>query len=177
LPVQYADYTLWQRELLGEITDPNSANAEQLRYWTRVLAGLPDEIGLPFDRPRRPDPSYRGELVKFAIGADVHQQLAELARRTGASMFMLFQTGLAILLAKLSGSTDISIGTQVAGRADEQLDDLVGFFVNAVVLRSGLSCVSPTSTPSPIRTSRSSSWSANSIRCASLGAIRCSRCR
>jgi amino acid adenylation domain-containing protein len=139
LPVQYADYTLWQRKLLGEASDQDSASSGQLRYWKQALADLPDEIGLPFDRPRRPEPTYRGDLVRFSIGADVQEKLAELARRTGASMFMLFHTGLAVLLAKLSGSADISVGTQVAGRADEQLDELIGFFVNAVVLRSDLS--------------------------------------
>ncbi|HEY0452972.1 amino acid adenylation domain-containing protein [Actinophytocola sp.] len=139
LPVQYADYTLWQRELLGDASDQDSAVAAQLRFWTGALAGLPDEIGLPFDRPRSAAPTYRGDLVSCRLDAAVHARLAELARRTGTTMFMLFHTGFAVLLAKLSGGVDIPVGTPVAGRADEPLDELVGFFVNTVVLRADLS--------------------------------------
>ncbi|MEU4890933.1 amino acid adenylation domain-containing protein [Streptomyces sp. NPDC044780] len=139
LPVHYVDYTLWQRELLGETSDPDSAHAAQLRFWTDTLAGLPDELGLPFDRPRPAAPSYRGGIVEFEVAPEVHERLTALARRTGTTMFMLFHAAFAVLLGKLSGGVDIPVGTPVAGRSDEALDELVGFFVNTLVLRTDLS--------------------------------------
>ena len=139
LPVQYADYTLWQRELLGSASDPDSVLAGQLRFWALTLAGLPDELGLPLDRPRPAVPSNRGAIVEFDVPVGVHDRLTELARRTSASMFMLCHATLALVLAALSGGADIPIGTPVAGRSDETLDELVGFFVNTLVLRTDLS--------------------------------------
>ncbi|GIJ29220.1 hypothetical protein Vqi01_43820 [Micromonospora qiuiae] len=139
LPVQYVDYTLWQRDVLGDASDPDSAMGAQLRFWKQALAGLPDEIGLPFDRPRPVTPSYRGSLLDLHVDAEVHEGLIQLSRRAGATIFMVFHAAFAVLLSKLSGGTDIPIGTPVAGRGDEALDELVGFFVNTVVLRSDLS--------------------------------------
>ncbi|KUN18767.1 hypothetical protein AQJ23_39195 [Streptomyces antibioticus] len=131
LPVQYADYALWQREQFDTAE-------KQAQYWARQLAGLPDEIGLPVDRPRPATASYRGGLVEFRIEPEVHAGLADLAGTTGTTMFMVCQTALAVLLGKITGSTDIPIGTPVAGRSDEKLEDLVGFFVNTLVLRADL---------------------------------------
>ncbi|MEU3711048.1 non-ribosomal peptide synthetase [Streptomyces catenulae] len=131
LPVQYADYTLWQHDTLG-------AMADQTDFWRAELAELPDEIGLPFDRPRPAAATYHGGTVDFRVPADTHQRLVELARRHGVTTFMVFQTALALLLAKLTGTDDIPIGTPTAGRPDEALDDLIGFFVNTVVLRNDL---------------------------------------
>lgn len=139
LPAQYVDYTLWQREVLGEPSDPDSVMAAQLRFWRDALAGLPDEMGLPFDRPRPIAPTYRGDLVNLHIDADVHERLVQLSRRTGVTMFMVFHAAYAVLLSKLSGATDIAVGTPVAGRGDEALDQLIGFFVNTIVLRTDLS--------------------------------------
>nr|WP_052405169.1 non-ribosomal peptide synthetase [Streptomyces varsoviensis] len=139
LPVQYADYTLWQRDILGSEDDPESAISRQLAYWQRQLADLPDQLEIPADRPRPTETTYRGDEVAFEVPAAVHAGLVEVARATQSSVFMVVQAALAALLAKLSGSTDVPVGTPVAGRTDDALEDLVGFFVNTLVLRTDVS--------------------------------------
>ncbi|MEV0276877.1 amino acid adenylation domain-containing protein [Streptomyces sp. NPDC050610] len=139
LPVQYADYTLWQRDILGSDEDPDSPISRQLAYWEMALAGLPEELGLPTDRPRPAETSYRGDNVPIAIPAALHQRLEALAQENRASLFMVVQAALAALLTKLTGSTDIPLGTPIAGRTDDALEDLVGFFVNTLVLRTDTS--------------------------------------
>jgi amino acid adenylation domain-containing protein len=139
LPVQYADYALWQREWMAQEDDPDSDIARQIAYWTRALAGLPDQIALPTDRPRPAHASQRGALAAFRIEGDAYRRLRELARAGNASLFMALHALVAMLLTRHGAGEDLSIGTSVAGRTDEALNDLVGFFVNLLVLRTDIS--------------------------------------
>ncbi|MGV9674912.1 amino acid adenylation domain-containing protein [Nocardia sp. NPDC003482] len=136
LPIQYADYALWQRRVLGDENDPESLAGAQLAYWTTELADLPDELTLPADRPRPPAQTFAGGKTDFVVDAEVHRALAELARSHNATLFMVVHTALAVFLARLSGGDDIAIGTPIAGRGEAELDDLIGMFVNTLVLRT-----------------------------------------
>nr|WP_112472786.1 non-ribosomal peptide synthetase [Streptomyces sp. ST1020] len=139
LPVQYADYTLWQRDVLGDEEDPASTAGQQIAHWCTVLAGAPEELPLPVDRPRPAEPSYAGATVRFELPAELHRAVTSLAADSDASLAMVLQTGVATLLSKLGAGDDIVLGTDTAGRVDEALEDLIGFFVNMLVLRTDLS--------------------------------------
>ncbi|WP_157115928.1 non-ribosomal peptide synthetase, partial [Nocardia puris] len=136
LPVQYADYALWQREVLGSEDDPESAAARQLAFWRTELAELPAQVDLPADHARPAVASARGAVHEFAVDAELRAAVDRVAARCGATPFMVVHAALAALLARLSGTADIAIGTPVAGRGEPALDDLVGMFVNTLVLRT-----------------------------------------
>ncbi|RRJ64969.1 non-ribosomal peptide synthetase [Paenibacillus oralis] len=139
LPVQYADYAIWQERLLGSGGDPGSLMARQLEFWTRTLAGLPEQLELPADYPRPAAASYQGGSVRFRINEELHGRLLELARDGKASLFMVLQAALAVLLTRLGAGNDIPIGSPITGRNDDALDGLVGLFINTLVLRTNTS--------------------------------------
>ncbi|MFH8409391.1 amino acid adenylation domain-containing protein [Streptomyces sp. NPDC018019] len=135
LPVQYADFTLWQREILAQDT-ADGLFGRQLDHWTRTLADLPEELELPCDRPRPATASHRGAMLPFTVDAAVHRRFQEIARECDATLFMVAQAAVVMLLSRLGGAEDVPLGTPIAGRTDETLDGLVGNFLNTLVLRT-----------------------------------------
>ncbi|MBN8472056.1 amino acid adenylation domain-containing protein [Corallococcus exiguus] len=134
LPVQYADYALWQRDWLrGEALE------RQVTYWKQRLAGAPAALELPLDHPRPPVQSFRGASVSFTLPRALTGQLQTLARAEGATLFMVLLAGFQHLLSRWSGQEDIVLGTPVAGRTDRRTEGLIGFFVNMLVLRTDVS--------------------------------------
>ncbi|MFE9458281.1 amino acid adenylation domain-containing protein [Streptomyces californicus] len=131
--LQYADYTLWHR-------DATAAREEgMLAYWRTALAGAPEEIALPLDRPRPAEVDERGDSVEFALSADVHRAAAHLARENGATLFMVLQAALAVLLTAHGAGHDLPIGTTLSGRGEPGLEELPGLIANTVVLRTDTS--------------------------------------
>ncbi|WP_199552758.1 non-ribosomal peptide synthetase [Streptomyces sp. N35] len=139
LPVQYADYTLWQRDVLGDESDPESVSARQLAYWRDALAGLPQPLALPADRPRPRVMSAEGDRIPFAITPELLKGVEQLAAELETTVSMVMHSALAVLLHQLGCGEDVSIGAPITDRTDEDLRDLVGFFVNTWVLRVDLS--------------------------------------
>ena len=135
LAVQYVDYTLWQRAQLGDLADSDSPIAAQLGYWEQALAGMPEQLELPTDRPYPAVADYRGASVAVDWPAELQQRVRGMAREHNATSFMVVQAALAVLLSKLSASSEVAVGFPIAGRRDPALDELVGFFVNTLVLR------------------------------------------
>jgi amino acid adenylation domain-containing protein/non-ribosomal peptide synthase protein (TIGR01720 family) len=133
LPVQYADYTLWHRELLARIGE------QQLQFWREALADAPDELTLPTDRPRPTRPSGAGGTLQVELPAETAAALRVLTARRQVSMLVALHGAVAVLLHRLGAGDDIVVGTPVAGRDEAALNDVVGFFVNTVVLRADLS--------------------------------------
>ncbi|MEV0538296.1 amino acid adenylation domain-containing protein [Nocardia salmonicida] len=136
LTVQYADFALWHRELLGAGTEADSVAAQQIQYWRENLADAPDALELPSDRPRPAVQSMRSDDVDFTVDAQTHRALIDFAAANNVSVFMVVHAALAVLLARLGGTGDVVIGTPIAGRGEAALDDLVGMFVNTLALRT-----------------------------------------
>ncbi|HEX9937035.1 MAG TPA: amino acid adenylation domain-containing protein, partial [Longimicrobium sp.] len=134
LPVQYADYAVWQREQLeGEVLD------RQLAYWRERLAGAPELLELPTDQPRPAVQTYRGASVPVALSPELVERLQALGRSEGATLYMTLLGAFQVLLHKYSGSDDIVVGSPIAGRTRKEIEELIGFFVNTLVLRTDLS--------------------------------------
>ncbi|WP_425270387.1 amino acid adenylation domain-containing protein, partial [Gordonia alkanivorans] len=138
LDVQFADYALWQRGALGSPDDPTSVVGQQLEYWARQLAGAPDVLELPADRPRPTVASHRGATVSVPLPAEVSARVDALARERGVTPFMVVHAALAVLLSRLSATDDIAVATPIAGRGQQALEPLVGMFVNTLVLRTSV---------------------------------------
>ncbi len=133
LPVQYADYSLWQRSWLqGEVLE------REIDWWRHQLAGLPPLLELPTDRSRPAVQSHKGATRPVRLPAEWARQAEEIARQEGATLFMVLLAGFQALLARISGQDDLAVGTPVAGRNRVETEGLIGFFVNTLVLRGGL---------------------------------------
>ncbi|GAA1085249.1 non-ribosomal peptide synthetase [Nocardiopsis metallicus] len=139
LPLQYADYAASRADWLGTAEDPESPLSQRLDHWRRSLDGLPDELALPTDRPRPAVASHTGGLARTPVDPELHTALRELAADHGVTVFMVVQAAVATLLHRLGAGEDIPLGSPVADRADEGLQDAVGFFLNTLVLRLDLS--------------------------------------
>ncbi|HEX7243109.1 MAG TPA: amino acid adenylation domain-containing protein, partial [Longimicrobiaceae bacterium] len=134
LPVQYADFAVWQRRwLAGGVLDA------QLAWWRERLEGAPPLLDLATDRPRPPVPSDRGATRAFELAPRSAAALRELSRREGATLFMTLLAGWQLLLGRYSGQDDVSVGVPIAGRTRVETEGLIGFFVNTLVVRADLS--------------------------------------
>ena len=134
LPVQYADYSVWQRQWLD-----SEELERQTDYWLEQLDGLPPLLELPWDRPRSAAMRYRGASVLHVLSPDLAEQLRSLGRARGSTLFMVMLTAFYVLLMRYSGRDDLVVGTPMGGRPRSDLEGLIGFFINTVVLRADLS--------------------------------------
>ena len=134
LPIQYTDFAVWQRENLS-----GKRLEKQLSYWKQQLAGAPQSLDLPTDRPRPALQSFRGDVYSFEFSGPLAQTLAAFSRQEGVTLFMLLLAGFKALLGRYSGASDILVGTPVANRQRAELENLIGFFANTLVLRTNLS--------------------------------------
>ena len=134
LPVQYADYAAWQRKWLdGEVLD------QQLSYWKERLRGIPAVLELPKDRPRPAVQTFQGAMMSTELGAELTKALNELSRQEGVTLFMTLLAAFQVLLWRYSSQDDIVVGSPIAGRNEEEVEQLIGCFVNTLVLRTDLS--------------------------------------
>ena len=130
LPLQYADYAVWQRDALqGEVLN------SLIHYWRRQLDGAPGTLSLPLDRPRPATPSFRGASRRFSISAKTSELLREICRREGATLFMILLSVLEVVLQYETGQEDIVVGTDIANRQHSETEGLIGLFINELVLR------------------------------------------
>jgi len=134
LPIQYADFAVWQRQWLSGKVLQN-----QLNYWQQQLAGAPELLQLPTDHPRPSAPTYRGTTQSFTLDTDLTQKLQTLSQESGTTLFMTLLAGFKILLQRYTNQDDIVVGTDVANRNQAEIEPLIGFFVNLLVLRTDLS--------------------------------------
>jgi thioester reductase-like protein/FkbH-like protein len=134
LPIQYADFTAWQRGWLqGECLE------QQLSYWRRQLAGAPPILELPTDHLRLDKQTHQGATQPLVLSAELSHRLAEFSRQRGVTLFMTLLAGFQLLLCHRTGQTDIVVGTPIANRTRPELEDLIGYFANTIVLRTDLS--------------------------------------
>ncbi|MEH1827041.1 MAG: amino acid adenylation domain-containing protein [Nostoc sp.] len=134
LPIQYADFALWQRQwLVGEVLN------SQLSYWKEQLANAPTFLPLPTDRPRPAVQTFNGAYLEFALSVELTQQLTKLSQQQGVTLFMTLLAAYNTLLYRYTGQTDILVGTPIANRDRTEIEGLIGFFVNTLVMRTDLS--------------------------------------
>ena len=134
LPIQYADFAVWQRQwLTGEVLD------QQLTYWRQKLGGQLPVLNLPADYPPPETPSFRGDMAKFQLPATLANKLHRLSQDNGATLFMALLAGFKTLLYAHTGQSDMLVGTDIANRNRAEIEGLIGFFINLLVLRTDLS--------------------------------------
>lgn len=137
LAITYADFAVWQQELLAhEHADGRTERDRQLDYWRDRLAGVPGVLAIPTDRPRPEQPSFRGAEIPFDIPGALRVELERVARDHGTTLFAVLHAAFAVLLGRMSASSDVVIGTPYAGRGEPALRGIVGMFVNSVALRT-----------------------------------------
>ncbi|WP_414578846.1 condensation domain-containing protein, partial [Anabaena sp. CCY 9402-a] len=133
LPIQYADFAVWQRQWLsGEVLET------KLNYWRQKLAGAPPLLELPTDRPRPPIETFRGGSYTFTLSSQLTQQILSLSQKSGVTLFMTLQAAFVTLLHRYTSQDDILVGTPIANRNRQDIESLIGFFVNTLVLRTKL---------------------------------------
>jgi non-ribosomal peptide synthetase component F len=130
LTVQYADYALWQRQWLTE-----EKVQSDLQYWKNHLAGIPEQLDLPKDRPRQARRTYTADVCTLSVPRETLAELSRLSNTRGSTLYMTLLSAFAVLLQRYSGQSDIVVGTPIANRRDSQLEHLIGFFVNSLIMR------------------------------------------
>ena len=134
LPIQYADFAVWQREWLqGEVLE------SQLSYWKKQLEGIPAVLNLPTDHPRPAVQSYRGARQSIELSKELLRGLKRLSRKEGVTLFMTLLAAFQTLLYRYTGQEDIVVGSPIANRNRAEIEGLIGFFVNTLVLRTNFS--------------------------------------